>query len=188
MAGPISERLAWRLPRREDAADAMVLLRDPDVVRWNPAPAVVDEASALAWCLSGADWSGGDHATWHGVDPLTDRLVVNISLFGWDAEHATAKIGYRVMPGRRGRGFATEALCAVSTWAFAERSLARIQLEHAVPNAASCRAALSAGFAIEGILRSAFRTPEGERCDEHVHGRLASDLRPVPPAPPRLDR
>jgi RimJ/RimL family protein N-acetyltransferase len=174
----LTDRLALRRPRASDAQDALALLRDPDVVRWNPAHAVVDPDSALAWCQSGADWSSGDHATWHGADPATDRLIVNISLFAIDAEHSTAKIGYRVVPWRRRQGYAREALLAVTAWAFTERDLHRVQLEHAVANVASCQVALGGGYRLEGTLRGAFRAPDGVRHDEHVHGRLSVD--PLP--------
>jgi RimJ/RimL family protein N-acetyltransferase len=109
------------------------------------------------------------------VDPATGRLIANISIFAIDDEHASAKVGYRVMPQHRGNGYAREALIAVTAWAFAELGLARIQLEHAVANPASCRVALGAGYRPEGTLRAAYRTPDGERFDDHVHGRLAVD-------------
>jgi len=171
----VTDRLVLRPPSVADAHDALVLLQDPEVARWNPAPAVVDEDSAVAWCRSGADWSSGDHATWHGVEPATGRLVVNISVFAFDADHASAKIGYRVMPQRRRQGYACEALLAVTAWAFTDRRVERIQLEHTVANVASCRVALGAGYRLEGTLRGAYRTLDGVRHDDHVHGRLATD-------------
>jgi hypothetical protein len=53
-----------------------------------------------------------------------------------------------------------------------------VQLEHSVPNTASCQVALTSGYLMEGTLRSAFRTADGVRHDDHVHGRLATDLMP----------
>ena len=168
-------RLALREPRVEDAADALVMLQDPLVARWNPAPDVIDLGTAAAWCASGADWSSGTHATWHGVEPGTGRLIVNVSLFVIDADHRAAKVGYRVVPWQRGRGYATEALRAITTWAFDDLHLERIQLEHSVPNVASCHVAQRSGYRLEGTLRAAFRSTDGERHDDHVHGRLAAD-------------
>jgi RimJ/RimL family protein N-acetyltransferase len=60
-------RLLLRRPRPEDAAGALMMLQDPEVVLWNPAPAVVDAETARAWCARGADWSDGTHATWQAV-------------------------------------------------------------------------------------------------------------------------
>lgn len=170
-------RLLLRRPRTEDATDALVLLRDPETARWNPAPSVVDLESAQRWCASGADWDG-THATWHAVDPGSGRLVANVSVFAFDVEHATAKVGYRVAPSWRGQGFASEALTAVCDWAFDAVPLQRIQLEHCVPNVASCRVAERSGFVLEGTLRSAYRDGQGVRHDDHVHGRLVTDPAP----------
>jgi [ribosomal protein S5]-alanine N-acetyltransferase len=174
-----SDRLLLRAPHAADAEDALALLHDEEVARWFAAPDVVDHATALAWCDRGADRSRGDHITWHGVDPRTGRLIVNISLFSIDPEHATARVSYRVVPWCRRRGFAREALIAVTEWAFDEGGLRRVQLEHSVANAASCGVALGSGYLPEGTFRSAFVTSDGVRQDVHVHGRLATDA-PTP--------
>jgi RimJ/RimL family protein N-acetyltransferase len=66
----------------------------------------------------------------------------------------------------------------VTRWAFAERGLARVQLEHAVPNLASCKVAVAAGFVLEGTARSAYAVPGAGREDCHIHGRLVTDPAP----------
>ena len=131
------------------------MLADPAVARWNPAPLVVDLASARDWCARGADWSTGSHATFSVVDRGDGRLLGNVSLFAVDAEHLTANVGYRVAPAARGLGVATAALRAVADWALGPRALARVSLQHALPNVASCRVATNAGFELEGTMRSA---------------------------------
>jgi RimJ/RimL family protein N-acetyltransferase len=168
--------LILRPPADEDAPEAFELLNDPDVRRWNPGRDCPDLATAEAWCRSGADWSDGNHATWHAVDRETGRMVGNCSLFAIDTDDLVAKIGYRVLPSARGRGVACQMVEAVTGWAFASRGLQRVQLEHAIANEASCRVALAAGFAIEGTLRSAYAVPGEGREDCHVHGRLVTDF------------
>lgn len=167
--------LVIRPPVPEDAAEAFVLLDDPEVRRWNPGRDCPDLAAAEEWCRSGADWSSGTHATWHAIDRSTSRMVGNVSLFAIEVDDLVAKIGYRVLPAARGRGVARQMVEAVTRWAFADRGLARVQLEHAVANPASCRVAVATGFALEGTLRSAYAVPGGGREDAHVHGRLAID-------------
>lgn len=174
----LTGRLLLRRPAEDDAADALAMLQDPEVVRWNPAPAVVDVQSARAWCARGADWSDGTHATWHAVDRSTGRLVANCAIFAIDHDHATGMIGCRVAPWQRRRGIGSEVVEVVTRWGFTALGLARVQLEHAVANVGSCRVAVNAGFVYEGLLRSGSRDGLGERHDNHVHGRLATD--PVP--------
>ncbi len=171
--------LVIRPPVPEDAPAAYELLNDPDVRRWNPGRACPDLAAAEQWCLDGADWSDGTHATWHAVLRDTGSMVGNVSLFVIDLEDRVAKIGYRVLPAARGRGVATQMVDAVTRWGFTERDLARVQLEHGVPNVASCRVAVRAGFLLEGTTRSAYAVPGGGREDCHVHGRLATDPTPT---------
>lgn len=167
--------LLIRPPLPDDAPEAFQLMNDPDVRRWNPTRDCPDLATAAAWCRSGADWSDGMHATWHAVDRRTGRMVGHVSLFAFDTDDAVAKIGYRVLPSARGRGVARQMVDAVTRWAFTERALARVQLEHAVPNVSSCKVAVAAGFVLEGTTRSAYAVPGDGREDCHIHGRLAAD-------------
>lgn len=167
--------LRLRPPSVREAADALLMLKDPLTALWNPAPRVRDEVDAALWCERGADWSPGDHATFSVLDAETGRLVGNVSLHSVDHEQANAEIGYRVAPWARGRGVATESVRVVTDWAFDRLSLFRIQLFHAVVNGASCRVALKAGYLEEGTLRSSTKYGDGLRYDEHLHARLAAD-------------
>jgi RimJ/RimL family protein N-acetyltransferase len=168
--------LVIRPPAVEDAPEAFELLNDPDVALWNPARACPDLDTAEAWCRDGADWSDGSHATWHAIDKTTTRMVGNVSLFAIDSDDLVAKIGYRVLPAARGRGVGRQMVDAVTLWAFEARGLMRVQLEHSVLNAASCRVAEAAGFVLEGTARSAYAVPDSDaREDCHIHGRLPSD-------------
>jgi RimJ/RimL family protein N-acetyltransferase len=167
--------LVLRPPRRREAADALSMLTDADVAQWNPAPAVVDLASARAWCDRGADWAAGGHATFSIIVASSGAYAGNISVFGIDLEQAVGSVGYRIAPAHRRRGVATAALRAVRDWVFLDIRLARLQLFHAVPNRGSCVVADRCGFSLEGVLRSGSVFGDGERYDEHLHARLATD-------------
>ena len=168
--------LIIRPPAPEDAPEAFELINDPDVKLWNPARDCPDLETAAAWLRDGADWSDGTHATWSAVDRESLRMIGNVSLFAIDTDDRVAKIGYRVLPSARGRGVARQMVDAVTRWAFDSRGLMRVQLEHSVHNAASCRVAEAAGFVYEGTTRSAYAVPESEvREDCHIHGRLPGD-------------
>jgi RimJ/RimL family protein N-acetyltransferase len=168
----------WQLrpPSPEEAEDALVMLTDPLTVRWNEAPGVVDLDSARAWCERGADWSDGSHATFSVLEATTGRLAGNVSLWRVDlADQRSAAIGYRTAPWARGRGVATAGVDAVTRWAFGSLGIERIELPHAVDNLASCRVAVKCGYPAEGVLRGAYRAPDGSRDDEHLHARLSTD-------------
>src|ERR1700683_2096694 len=85
----VTGSLVLRPPRAEDAEDALAMLGDPEVMLWNPAGDVMDVDSARAWCLRGADWSGGTHVTWHAVDRSSGRLAANCSVFEIGRGHLT---------------------------------------------------------------------------------------------------
>jgi RimJ/RimL family protein N-acetyltransferase len=172
-------RLQLRPPTDADAADALAMLQDPDVARWNQGPDGLDLDVARAWCRRGADWSSGEHATFSVLDATSGRLLGNVSLHQIDRAEGDAEIGYRVAPWARGRGVATDSVAAVSRWAFGALDLVRIELAHAVLNPASCRVAEKAGYPLEGTLRASYVYGDGRRYDEHLHARLASD--PEPP-------
>jgi RimJ/RimL family protein N-acetyltransferase len=90
-----------------------------------------------------------------------------------------ADVGYSVHPDARGHGVATRALRTLTRWLTLDAPgphLARVQLDHSVENPASCRTALAAGFAREGV-RTAFlplrdpSAPAGvRRHDVCLHG------------------
>ena len=171
-------RLLLRPPRRSEAAAALSMLRDPDVALWNPAPAVVDVASARDWCDRGADWAAGGHATFSIVDATDPSTYLgNVSLFELhlDPAHAQGSIGYRVAPAHRRKGVATAALRTATAWAFRDVRLFRLQLFHAVDNRSSCSVAERGGYQLEGVLRSGATYGDGLRYDEHLHARLAND-------------
>ncbi|MDZ5446596.1 GNAT family protein [Micromonospora sp. 4G57] len=73
--------------------------------------------------------------------------------------------------GTRPGGIASAAVTALTTWAFAQLRLHRVELCHAVAN----RVAAGAGYPAEGILRESYRYGDGRRYDEHPHARLATD-------------
>ncbi|MFF5071349.1 GNAT family N-acetyltransferase [Micromonospora olivasterospora] len=171
----VAPGLLLRPWRNTDAPAVLTALRDPAVVRWNPSPGGADLPGARDWVRRRADWSGGDHVSLAATDPAGDALLGSVSLHRIRAPEGDAAIGYWTVPAARGRGVATLAVRLLTEWAFARLGLHRIELCHAVPNVASCRVALRAGYATEGTLRESYRYGDGARYDEHLHARLATD-------------
>jgi RimJ/RimL family protein N-acetyltransferase len=153
------------------------MFSDPEVQRWNPAPKVVDLASAADWLERSAAWEAA-WAVWSIVDH-EGRFVGTSLLWNMDrSDHMNGSVGYRIAPSARRQGVATAAVRAMTEFAFDRVGLARIELVHTVANIGSCRVAERSGFTLEGTLRSEYRTFDGQRWDSHLHSLLATDPRP----------
>lgn len=165
------------LLRPPDVAEWAAVLElglDPDVRLWNPRCRITDEDDAVRDCLAGADWSDGSHATFSIVHGGSGRYAGNVALHGIDAGTGEAKVGYRIARWSRGRGVASRAVESVAAWGFAELSLRRVLLTHAVENAASCRVAEKCGFGLERFLQASKVFGDGLVHDEHLHVRSVS--------------
>ena len=172
-AGPVRLR-PWRT---DDVDAALESLLDPDTRLWN-AGWVTTREDALVWLERRQDW-GGDHASWAVEDAAAPRLLGSVSVHSIDRSANDAEIGYWTAPSARGRGVASLAVDAACRWAFATLPVDRIELCHAVENAASGRVAEKAGFTYEGHLRRSFRYGDGVKHDELLWARLADDPPPV---------
>ncbi|GAB3815877.1 GNAT family N-acetyltransferase [Micromonospora zhanjiangensis] len=159
----------WRV---DDAPAVLAALTDPAVERWN-AQGVTDLERATDWIRRRADWSDGSHVSLAVTDPSGETLSGAVSLHQIRGDNAA--VGYWTAAGARGRGVASRAVDALTTWAFGERCLHRIEIVHAVANEASCRVATRAGYRLEGTMRESHRYGDGRRHDEHLHARLATD-------------
>ncbi|GAA2886547.1 acetyltransferase [Actinoplanes cyaneus] len=91
-----------------------------------------------------------------------------------DLGEGLAAISYWVLPEFRGRRIAPRALAALTSWAFGQLGLHRLELSHSTANQASCRVAEQAGYRVEGVKRSEARHADGWH-DMHLHARLATD-------------
>jgi RimJ/RimL family protein N-acetyltransferase len=165
-------------PWREDDVDAVwAAVQDPELRRWNDAGAG-SRAEAEARLARRRDWSSGDHASFAVVAASSGELWGSVSLHSIDRAMGDAEVGYWTVASARGRGVAARALLAVCDWAFAALPLDRIQLFHAVENAASGRVAAKAGFTLEGRLRRSHRYGDGVKHDELLWARLSDDPHP----------
>jgi [ribosomal protein S5]-alanine N-acetyltransferase len=94
----------------------------------------------------------GERYDWAVADRVTDRLVGHIQLFDLRGlDETEAKVGYGVNADSRRRGYLTEALTALTEWAFrpaADGGLGRrrLTIRTAASNTASRRGAERAGY------------------------------------------
>ncbi len=164
----------------DDVPALVAAFADPAIALWNAGrrrDATVEER-ATAWVADRATWTR-EHCSWvvRGPDGM---LVGQVSIHLIDQMMGTGEMGYWLTPAGRGRGVGTAAVDTASRFAFDLLGLARLDLFHAVENEASCRLAVRCGYLLEGTVRQSYVYGDGLRHDEHLHGRLATDL--VPPA------
>lgn len=147
-------------------------MRDPDVTRYLEVRFAPPDESSLESFI--ARMNASDDNLLLGIFPRTEpqRHVGNIKLGPIDRRHRSAALGIAIGErGYWGRGFATQAIAAVSDHAFVALGLERLEAGFYADNVPSQRAFLRAGFVEEGRRRSA-RLCEGVRVDEVFMGRV----------------
>jgi RimJ/RimL family protein N-acetyltransferase len=158
-----------------DAAGVLRLADDDFSRRWSPSlRTVFTTAAAEAWIRQRQERG----TNWAVVHPSTDDLLGRVGLHHFDADDSCAEVGYGVMPAHRRRGVARRSVEAAVAHGFGDLALARISLEHAIGNDASCSVARACGFLVEGVKRSALSRGDGGYDDAHLHGRLPTDRAP----------
>ncbi|MFG3055337.1 GNAT family N-acetyltransferase [Kitasatospora sp. NPDC048239] len=161
------------------AAGMLAAAADPDIAMWSPIRAT-DQAGAEAFLdRLAAGWESGNSAPFAIVGAGDDELLGTVGLRWVDRADGLAMIGYWLLPAGRGRGLATRATRAVTTWGIAESWVRRVEIAHAVGNEASCRVAERCGYPAEGTLRASHRFGDGKYHAEHLHARLAEDPEPA---------
>lgn len=147
----------------KDAEKLTEACLDEDTVRFTSVPPAytVDMAHAFI---------SGDECKWTMTDERDEFCgVIEIR----PLNEFTGEVGYHTAPWARGKGITTDALIAVTQWAFGE-GFHRIEVKAYVENVASRRVAEKAGFIFEGVARGALHRGN-EFHDLAVYARLASD-------------
>lgn len=149
----------------EDAPVLFALSREPSMREWIPSQVYRDgahAASVLEYLI--AQFEAPAHpargAYVLGVEHRADgELIGHVGLSPFEGE---VEIGYAIGERHQGRGFATEAIAAVTGWALATFALPRIVGITAVANIASQRTLARAGFTSAGARRMNFQGEEQE--------------------------
>ncbi|MFB7258372.1 GNAT family N-acetyltransferase [Streptomyces nojiriensis] len=160
--------------------DLVAAAADPAIALWNPL-ATADHKAAQTWLESRDNaWNHGTGAAFAARTTTDGTLLGTVNLRWVDRTDGLAMIGYWLLPHARGRGLATRATRAVTTWGFHTADARRIELAHATGNHASCHVAQRCGYLPEGTLRQSHLFGDGTHHDEHLHARLATDPEPHP--------
>ena len=108
-------------------------------------------------------------------DGFSDQCRGQVDVRDVDADDRRAQLEIWIAPRDRGHGVAGAALALVGRWLLADCGLERVALLVAPANATMLRAAETAGFSPEGVLRGYLRDRSG-RVDVTVLSLVTADL------------
>jgi RimJ/RimL family protein N-acetyltransferase len=159
-----------------DAPAIAATVDDSDIRRWLPLPRPYPVELAAEWSTGVSESiraSGAGLVRCIRVDGAMAGCI-DVKRVDWRAR--TAEIGYWLSPDHRGRGHASRAVAALSSWLLVEQSFERIELRIATENRPSAAVAERAGFSFEGIARNAGFTDAG-RVDLGIWSRITGEER-----------
>ncbi|MFY1678471.1 GNAT family N-acetyltransferase [Streptomyces sp. WMMC905] len=179
-------RLVIRTVGPGDADAVFAACQDPDISRWTTVPSPYRREHARDFLERQVPEGWADETAYtFGIFLGDGRLTGLVGLTPHPP--GAAEIGFWAVPEHRGRGHVTEAVVAVSHWAFAERGIDRLEWRAEVGNDASLAVARRAGFTLEGTLRSGMAN-KGTRRDCWVGSLLPGDVDREPATPYRPAR
>ena len=156
---------------------------DPEAQRWLPhLPSPFTTIEARAWLTAQRTrLAEGQNVSWCIADPVDDRALGSVDLFGLERSGNEAEVGYLLHPDARGRGLMREAIRlavrhAVIPVEDGGLGLTRVALRAATRNTASRRVAESVGFREVGVQRAVDPQPDGTIDDLMTYDLLASEV------------
>ena len=179
-----TERLALRRFRESDAATLSAYRSDPAIARFQSwhAPYPLDRARATVATLATAN---PDEPGWfqYAIERTADRTHIGDVGVCLHDNRMQAEIGFTLVAGCQGQGYASEAVRAVLGHLFRVRGLHKVSAECDARNTASARLLDRVGFTREGHRRS-HTWIKGEWTDDLLFGLLATEWPPLtrPPA------
>jgi [ribosomal protein S5]-alanine N-acetyltransferase len=151
---PTYGSVVLRAFRDEDAHLAVELGEDPYIPLIGSLPSRPTAQQALEWIHRQRNQlAERQRFSFAIADAESDKAVGAIGLGLRDLSAGRATAGYAVPPAHRGRGIATSALKALSTFAWTIPGLYRVELYIEPWNTSSIYVAEAAGYQREGLLR-----------------------------------
>lgn len=171
-----SQRLQFRELRPEDVGPAYIgWLNDPAINCYLETRFSVQDADSMRTFVK-TQAANPDTFLLRIEQTETGTHIGNIKLGPFNRNHSNAHISLLI--GERdmqGKGYATEAIRAVTQWGFSKHGLMRIEAGCYADNLGSLRAFLKAGYTVEGFMRSAVNMTGNERSGVFWFARLVGD-------------
>lgn len=151
------------------------LATDPYVPLIGTLPPRATAAQARAWIeRNRRRWADGAGFSFAVATASTGRAVGHMGLWARELATGRASAGYGIAPSERGRGYAADALSALTAFGWSLPELHRIALHIEPWNTASIRTAERAGYEREGMLRS-YMEIGGRRRDMLLYAAVRPD-------------
>jgi RimJ/RimL family protein N-acetyltransferase len=170
-----SPRLTGRRFGPRDLDDLVAMRRDPEVERYQNWSDFTREDGIR--CLEEQSQLNPGDPGWYQIaleETATGHFIGDCGLRIVESEHRLAQIGYTIVRSCWNRGFATEAIIALTGYAFSSFPIHRITASVDPRNIGSCRALEKAGYVKEAHFRQS-EWFKGEWADDVVYARLRSD-------------
>ena len=167
------QRLILREWRGSDVSTVQEASQDPLIPLLTTVPATNGAPEAIAFIARQRNRLATRAGYVFAIADASDHAVGHIGLFFSTGAGARASVGYWIAPSQRRQGYATEALSILTTWALDRPELDRIELYVEPWNSGSWRAAESAGYEREGLLR-AWERIDGTPRDMFMYSRLTA--------------
>jgi len=174
-----TERLVMRPPQAGDGPALLAAIDEslPELRRflaslpWVAAEQTLE--SAEIYCRNGqANFLARKDLPFLLFEKSTGQLVGATGLHRIVWATPKVEVGYWCRTTRSGRGFVSEAVTALSDFAFGHLHAVRVELITDEENTGSRRLAERCGFVLEGVLRRERRAPDGTLRNTCIYARL----------------
>jgi ribosomal-protein-alanine N-acetyltransferase len=164
-------RVHLREWRDTDVGIVQEASHDPLIPAVTTVPRTAGEAEALAFIGRQHDRLHSHAGYAFAITDHDDLAVGHIGLFFLESAGTRASVGYWIGSSHRRRGYAGDALAALTSWAVRLDGLDRLELYVEPWNEGSWRAAEQAGYEREGLLR-AWQRVDSQPRDMYMYSRL----------------
>jgi RimJ/RimL family protein N-acetyltransferase len=148
-----TDRLILRRITPEDEADIFTIFSNPEVTRFYDLDTFTDSAQARELIERHRIQFEKDAGIRWGITRKGSSRLIGTGGVGWQWWNFSAILGYELAQEFWNQGIMTEAIRAMTGYAFSTMGMNRIQATTELENAASMRVLQKVGFQEEGILR-----------------------------------
>jgi ribosomal-protein-alanine N-acetyltransferase len=139
-----------------------------------------DDLRDILPILASANPLSAGFGAWVIVERDTNKVVGDAGFLGPPGEDGIVEVGYSVLPDRRRRGYATEAVAALVGWAFARDEVREVIARCDPDNVGSIRVLEVTGFRRTGAVDGQLTWSLGLAADAGSSGRSRSSGAPGP--------